>query len=61
MNLLVRVTDETSDYIYKYFKEINEQKLRVSAPLSEYAEAYCEAYERALKRINETDYPRIID
>jgi len=61
MNLLIRTSDETSDYIYRYFKQMIDDSVKVSAPLSEYALAYCEAYEQEKKRIESPDYPRLID
>lgn len=65
MQLLTRASDETAKKMYDYFKDMiafnKAGKMRFSPYLLEYAESYCEAYERELKRIDESDYPRIKD
>jgi len=51
MQLLVRVTDETAAYLYRYFKQIVDEGHHLAVPISEYAQAYTESYEQELKRL----------
>jgi len=65
MQLLIRLSEDTAEKSYHYFKDMiafnKAGKMRFSPYLLEYAEASVEAYERELKRINEVEYPRIKD
>jgi len=65
MQLLVRVTDETAAYLYRYFKQIVDEGHHLAVPISEYAQAYCEAYQQELKRLEGVDkemtFPRVKD
>jgi len=61
MQLLLRESDETSAFMYRYHKQMIDDGHQLSKPILEHAEVYIEAYERELKRINEVEYPRIKD
>jgi len=61
MQLLIRISDETAAYQYRYLKQMIDDGHMLSKPILEHAEVYIEAYERELKRINEVEYPRIKD